>query len=106
MTKLTKLLCATALTLMSTGAIADQFQGGDQVTPHHRYDASIGGTVMGVKVTFKNRGTVYKVGERGLTKEMIVDVSGEALEAWAARELGLNVHADMTMYEDSGVDDQ
>ena len=91
MNKLFVTAAAVALTL--TG-VAQAGSTDNYVEPDNRYDASIGSTVPGVKVRHNGVNTVYKVGEMGLTRDVVFATDGAPRVAWAQANLGLTLTGD------------
>ncbi len=99
-----KFLATTALlTVLGASAFAGGTGGmpaDNYIEPHHVYDSSISGTVLGVKVRVKGQSTIYTVGDLGLTRGIALDGNGGTLENWAATALNVDVDARLEGYRE------
>ena len=88
------LLTAATGVMMASAAMADMPVG--TITIWNQYDASSGGTIPGVKVRMNHAGdlgstTIYRVGDKGLTRDIVFATDADAREDWARINLGLEL---------------
>ena len=87
-------LMAVAGVMMAGAAMAETPVG--TITIWNEYNAETGSTDPGVKVRMNHAGdlgstTIYRVGDKGLTRDIVFATDGSVREEWARVNLGLEL---------------
>ena len=85
---------AVAGVMMANTAMAETPVG--TITIWNEYNAETGSTDPGVKVRMNHAGdlgttTLYRVGDKGLTRDVVFATDAETRENWAKENLGLEL---------------